>query len=152
MTKEGLPMAQEPWYGEGLRFECTECGKCCTGEPGAVWVNDEEIASMAEVLEISVKQFRWRYLDRVAGRWTLKEDPTNYDCIFLKGKLCMIYKSRPTQCRTFPWWPGVIESEASWKDAAKTCEGINDEAPIVPRHKIESELEKMYDSGHADRH
>ena len=38
---------QEPWYKEGLRFKCTECGKCCTGAPGYVWVNKEEVAEMA---------------------------------------------------------------------------------------------------------
>ena len=26
------------WYRDGLRFECTRCGACCTGAPGYVWV------------------------------------------------------------------------------------------------------------------
>ena len=32
----------EDWYAEGLRFACTGCGDCCTGEPGAIWVNEDE--------------------------------------------------------------------------------------------------------------
>ena len=39
----------KPWYADGLRFACTQCGNCCTGEPGFVWVNDAEIAAIAEV-------------------------------------------------------------------------------------------------------
>ncbi|MFM1805538.1 MAG: hypothetical protein RL136_2417, partial [Planctomycetota bacterium] len=33
--------AQAPWYAEGLRFECTQCGNCCSGGPGAVWFTPE---------------------------------------------------------------------------------------------------------------
>ena len=41
--------AQQPWYAGGLRFTCTGCGDCCTGAPGYVWVNQQEIdALMAE--------------------------------------------------------------------------------------------------------
>ncbi len=36
-----------PWYQDGLAFTCTQCGKCCTGDPGFVWVTDEEIAALA---------------------------------------------------------------------------------------------------------
>src|SRR5262249_20146618 len=39
----------EPWYHEGLQFRCTRCGKCCTGEPGNVWENDDEIAAIARL-------------------------------------------------------------------------------------------------------
>ena len=38
----------EPWYEDGLRFRCTRCGACCTGSPGFVWVNAEELADIAE--------------------------------------------------------------------------------------------------------
>ena len=39
-------MGQQPWYDKGLRFSCSECGDCCTGAPGYVWVNKEEIAAI----------------------------------------------------------------------------------------------------------
>ena len=41
-------VAEQPWFQDGLHFECTQCGKCCTGEPGFVWVNDEEIDKLAK--------------------------------------------------------------------------------------------------------
>ena len=41
------PDPEPTWYQDGLAFECTRCGACCTGAPGYVWVNDEEIARLA---------------------------------------------------------------------------------------------------------
>ena len=35
--------SKDTWYKDGLRFECTGCGKCCSGFPGFVWVTEEEM-------------------------------------------------------------------------------------------------------------
>ena len=35
---------EQPWYKDGLGFQCTQCGDCCTGAPGYVWINAAEIA------------------------------------------------------------------------------------------------------------
>jgi Fe-S-cluster containining protein len=127
----------EPWYKDGLRFQCTECGQCCTGAPGYVWVNDQEIADMAEFLAISVDTFKKQYLRRCDNRWALVElKSQKYDCVFLNGKKCLVYNARPTQCRTFPWWKENLNTEESWKIAGRDCEGINDQAPIVPYSQI----------------
>ena len=40
-----------PWYRYGLSFECTQCGNCCTGGPGFVWVEEEEIRAIADFLD-----------------------------------------------------------------------------------------------------
>ena len=42
-----LTDADRVWYDAGLKFQCTRCGACCTGAPGYVWVNGEEIARLA---------------------------------------------------------------------------------------------------------
>jgi Fe-S-cluster containining protein len=129
----------KPWYSEGLRFKCTECGKCCTGAPGFAWVNDEEIQAIADYLKMSVKDFGKRYLRFVRGRYALVE-MKNYDCVFLKDKKCSIYPVRPNQCRTFPWWLQNLTSPEAWKEAASYCEGISNDAPVVPLEVIESQL------------
>lgn len=129
----------KPWYHKGLRFQCTECGQCCTGSPGYVWVSDEEIASIAEYLKLSIETFAARYLRKVDDRYSLleKQRGKEYDCVFLQGKKCMVYPVRPKQCRTFPWWPGNVSSPEAWQSAASTCEGIRPDAPIVPFETIE---------------
>lgn len=129
-----------PWYHEGLRFECTQCGQCCTGAPGAVWVSDEEIMKLRDLLKIDQETLEKRYLRKIAGLWALQEKSPNYDCIFLEGKKCTAYQARPLQCRTFPFWPGSVQSKESWKHAAQYCEGINDQAPIVPFEEIEKNI------------
>jgi len=47
-------------------------------------------------------------------------------CIFLSSSsnTCSVYRARPTQCRTFPYWPSIMASEDDWKLAASKCEGI----------------------------
>ncbi len=126
-----------PWYKDGLRFQCTECGKCCTGSSSFVWVDEEEIAAMADFLHISVAAFKIKYIRRRDNRYALVEKKSqNNACIFLKDKKCLVYKARPKQCSTFPWWNELLKSEESWRFAAQSCEGINDSAPLVPYSQI----------------
>lgn len=127
------------WYEKGLRFKCTECGKCCTGVPGYVWVTETEMQAMADFLSLSLKDFMCRYIRRVGQRYSLVESRVTYDCVFLKDKKCQVYGARPTQCRTYPWWPHNLQSEESWQETARNCEGINPEAPIVPSEKIDEQ-------------
>ena len=132
---------EDLWYKEGLKFECTGCGQCCTGSPGYAWVSDEEIEQMAQFLQLSVTDFRYQYIRVVKGRLALLERPVTYDCIFLHQKKCQIYPVRPKQCRTFPWWPQNLKSKKDWKEAAKFCEGIREEAPLITLSTIQKQLE-----------
>lgn len=139
-SKKSSPL---PWYKEGLHFQCTECGKCCTGASGYVWVTEQEMESIAQHLNLSVESFKKKYTRQKNNRYALIERKSlegDYDCIFLKDKKCMIYQTRPKQCRTFPWWKENLTSEASWKLAAQSCEGINNEAPLVPYEVIDELL------------
>lgn len=135
--KKAAPL---PWYKEGLRFECTGCGQCCTGAPGYVWINENEITEMAKTLKISEEEFIRKYTRLVNGRLSLIEHPTTFDCVFLKENRCTVYHARPSQCRTFPWWRENLTSEHAWKSAAKRCEGISKDAPIVPLKVIQEQL------------
>lgn len=129
-----------PWYKEGLRFQCTECGKCCTGASGFVWVSIEEITAMAVQLQISSDLFKRKYIRRRNNRFALTEkkiSESEFACVFLQGKQCLVYQSRPVQCRTFPWWKENLNTKESWELAAQDCEGIHQQAPIVPYEQIE---------------
>jgi Fe-S-cluster containining protein len=133
------------WYADGLRFACTQCGNCCTGPPGAVWFSEEEGRAMAERLGLDDAEFRNRYARRIRGRWSLIERETEqgYDCIFLDresvpGKaVCAIYEARPTQCRTWPFWPENLDTPHSWRSIklSTPCPGM-DQGRLVPIEKI----------------
>lgn len=130
------------WYKEGLRFGCTQCGQCCTGAPGYVWVSDEDIERMATFLKVSKEAFIEKYTRKVDGRLALLECPKSYDCIFLENKKCLLYGARPKQCKTFPFWPENLTTKRAWNAAARRCEGIDHpDAPLIPLAEIQKSLE-----------
>ena len=49
------------------------------------------------------------------------------DCIFLEDKLCSIYKVRPVQCATYPWWPELMDPAAWQQEGKEVCEGFDHE-------------------------
>src|SRR4051794_15663334 len=102
---------QAVWYQDGLRFECTQCGACCTGAPGVVWVRADDIARIAATLGTSPEEVR-RLHTRSVGRRTTLTERENGDCTFFDSKTrrCTIYAARPPQCRTWPFWNSNLES------------------------------------------
>lgn len=119
-------MAGDPWYRDGLRFTCTQCGNCCTGAPGYVWISDAEVAALARRLGIDGAAFRRRYTRAVRGRGTTLVEKPNNDCAFYeRGVGCTVYEDRPKQCRTWPFWRPVIASRADWASHAQGCPGMD---------------------------
>ncbi len=120
---------QTPWYVAGLTFACVRCGRCCAGpEEGYVWVTPQEIVTIAEHLGIPLEQMQRDYVRRVGGRFSLRERSGSHDCIFLARQgahECAIYPVRPTQCRTWPFWPVNLRSPEAWARAAARCPGIH---------------------------
>ncbi|MBP8303499.1 MAG: YkgJ family cysteine cluster protein [Phycisphaerae bacterium] len=123
-------MAQACWYVAGLHFECAQCGRCCSGPAeGYIWVTAEEIAAIAGVLDLPIRDVRAQLVRREGRRTTIIEDPRTRDCIFLKTiegqRRCQIYAVRPRQCRTWPFWAANLASPEAWCHAAQRCSGIN---------------------------
>jgi Fe-S-cluster containining protein len=141
LIKDEGAQPEASWYRDGLRFKCTECGQCCTGKPGYVWVEKEEIQNIAAYLNITVDKMMKTYIRQKDNRYALIEKRSmNYDCCFLKDKKCLIYPVRPKQCRTFPWWIQNLKSRENWNNAAKDCEGIRNDAPLISYEEIEKNL------------
>ena len=117
-------MSDLPWYHAGLKFECTQCGDCCTGSPGYVWVNNEEIAALAALLGATADAFEDQYVRRVGARKSLKEFPGG-DCVLLDGQTrkCTVYGRRPRQCRTWPFWDSNLKTPEDWQHTCSVCPG-----------------------------
>ena len=132
-------MPDLPWYHAGLKFECTQCGDCCTGDPGNVWVNKDEIEKLAALLNLEVDEFEKRYVRKVGIRRSLVEFPSG-DCIFFHGesRTCQVYSARPRQCRTWPFWSSNLRNPAAWDRAAEHCPGCN-RGKLVELEKIEEQ-------------
>lgn len=118
------------WYRGGLRFTCAECGNCCTGAPGYVFVRKLEIEKIAAFIGRENKGLTRKHLRRVGIRHSLTEDKATGDCCFLEHKggkrICGIYPVRPLQCRTWPFWNGNLKSQDAWTLSSLDCPGMND--------------------------
>ncbi len=115
---------KNPWFKDGLRFQCTQCGDCCTGAPGYVWVNQEEIEALAREVKLPVDEFEKRYVRKVGVRKSLRE----YDdgaCVFFdtEARKCTVYGARPRQCKTWPFWDSNVKTEKAWKQTCEVCPG-----------------------------
>jgi len=128
-TSAARKSAPLPWYHRGLRFTCRQCGRCCGGPPGYVWVNREDVARIARFLGMQERAFLRQHVRRVDGAWSLLERADG-DCEFLRregdGRIrCAIHAARPLQCRTWPFWASNLRSRRAWEQAARECPGMN---------------------------
>jgi uncharacterized protein len=129
----------QPWYAAGLRFTCTQCGDCCTGAPGYVWVTDDELAAIARHLGQPVAEVRALHSRRARGRQTLREK-ANGDCVLYdKQKGCTVYPVRPAQCRTWPFWESNVETPDEWKKTCELCPGAG-QGELIPAEEISRRL------------
>ncbi len=113
----------DPWYQDGLAFTCTRCGNCCTGAPGFVWVNDAEVAAIAEFRKETIAETTGLFTRRVGQRCSLREQP-NGDCVFYdRQQGCTIYPVRPRQCRTWPFWESTVGTPERWEHTCSICPG-----------------------------
>ena len=129
----------DPWYQDGLRFQCTQCGHCCTGAPGYVWVNAEEIAAIAAHRGETADECE-ALNTRVVGRRRTLREKANGDCVFYdKTRGCTVYPVRPRQCRTWPFWESNVRSPAAWQKTCDVCPGSG-QGELIPAEEISRRL------------
>lgn len=136
------------FYKDGLCFACQRCLYCCSSEPGYVFLSQSDISNASKVLSISESEFvriYCRYVDYGYYQMISLKEKSNYDCIFLTKEGCSIYQGRPVQCRTYPFWKGIMEDRKSWDEEAKSCPGIN-KGKKVDRAYIEKCLKENEDN------
>ena len=133
---------KRPWYADGLRFQCQECGDCCRGPGGYVWVTMEEARDIANQLDMDFDRFAKTMLRQTLSGLALVDGPRG-DCPFLENGGCRIYAHRPIQCRTWPWWDENLASENRWTDAASRCPGMN-KGEVHSQLVIDSEKAKEF--------
>eukprot|EP01039_Chlorochromonas_danica_P006228 gene6228-6867_t len=151
----------DPYWSNGLHFQCTGCGRCCLNE-GEVWFDSNEFTDLVDILHLPIEDVLTIYTDEIRNDWVrLKSKNLTFTspsgnkeviegCIFLSSddqKSCTIYSQRPIQCRTYPYWPSLLSNQQQWieesvvpddlpgKHWSRTeggCEGINHhDAPLV---------------------
>jgi len=139
-------MSDQPWYREGLQFRCSGCGNCCTGAPGYVWVNKEEIAALAdEIGENDLRRFEEEFVRLVGVRKSLRELPeSNWDCVFFDSETrrCKVYNARPRQCRSWPFWESNVRTEENWERTCEVCPGSG-QGELYQLEAIQDQVKKI---------
>ena len=129
-----------PWYAEGLRFACQpDCGRCCSrhDEYAYVYLSEEDACALAAHLHLTDEQFRARFTAIDDGDLVLTMGEAA--CAFLDGARCTVYRARPRQCGTFPFWPENLKSLEAWNDLSTFCPGVG-KGDFVPLHAIRTHL------------
>ena len=115
------------WYNEGLRFKCQGSGKCCVsrGEYGYVYLTLEDRRRLASHLSISTTAFTRRFCAKSGDTYYLKNTEDSLECPYLSDNRCSVYEARPTQCRTWPFWPETLTPKKWKSEVVSFCPGAN---------------------------
>ena len=128
-------------YSKGIRFECQGSANCCVSRSsyGYVYLSKKDINRLSKFLKLSIIDFLEVYCKKTNGLTHLKEIKKNGDCLFLEKKKCTIYKGRPSQCRTWPFWKENINAKIWNQDIATFCPGIG-KGKLVKKNTITKKI------------
>lgn len=126
---------------DGFRFQCQPgCTACCRAT-GFVYLTEDDVRRAAAWLKMSTKEFEERYVCRTRGLLRLRK-PRGSECPFLRPDGCSIHPMKPTQCRAYPFWPELVETQAAWRRAGRECPGIG-RGSLVPLNSVLRAAQEM---------
>jgi len=112
-----------------VRFNCQPgCTNCCDME-GFVYLTEDDLKRAAIFVGMPAKAFEKKYVYRTRHQMRFRKPPEK-QCAFLGERGCSIHPAKPTQCRTFPFWPEIVERKATWNKTGRYCPGIG-KGPLI---------------------
>lgn len=133
----------EPFWIDGMRFDCSGCSKCCRHEPGFVFLAADDIRRLIASTGLAFRDFLRKFtrlVDIGTGLAISLTETISMDCIFWNDG-CTVYEFRPVQCSTYPFWERLLETEQTWLSEARDCPGIG-KGPIISGDAIRACLVK----------
>lgn len=102
-------------------------------------LNRREQLRLARHLGVPLTDFLERYTEVGAdGHVSLRFEDGH--CVMLDGKACSVHEAKPTQCRTWPFWPELMKSRAVYEREVRSfCPGSRN-GPTVSGASIRSQL------------
>ncbi len=129
-------------YENGINFQCQGSANCCIsrGSYGFVFLSKKDLIKLAKFFKVSLMDFKKKHCDITDGFLHLKEIRKKGECIFLKdNNKCGVYKYRPTQCKTWPFWQENMNVKMWNDDVVNFCPGIG-KGKLLNKKKIEKLL------------
>jgi len=119
MTPANLKL---PDLDNDKNFTCTNCGKCC----GPVPLSRYDLSRLRTVVKNMAEPYKAYLKSQIRPVWT---------CMFrdIKRRSCAVYEARPTICRLYGHYPGLVcphnqHSELRpWDEGAQIVWSIWDE-------------------------
>ena len=122
----------------GIKFSCQSSGNCCVsiGKHGYVYLSKKDLIKLSSHFNLEINVFKKQYCSKTDGFIHLKElNKNNGNCIFLNEKRCTVYKSRPVQCRTWPFWNENMNAKTWNSNISKNCPGIG-KGKVIKKDQI----------------
>ncbi len=88
-----------------------------------VYLTEGDLKRAAKFVGMSAKAFEKKYVYRTRHQMRFRKPPEK-QCTFLGEHGCSIHPAKPTQCRTFPFWPEIVGLKAAWNRTGRYCPGI----------------------------
>ena len=129
---------------KGIRFECQGSGKCCVSRNsyGFVYLSNKDLIRFSKSFKISLKKFKEKYCQITDGFIHLVEkSELKGNCIFLKNNKCSVYSSRPSQCRTWPFWNDNMNVKVWNEDVSINCPGVG-KGKVITKKEIDKFLKE----------
>jgi Fe-S-cluster containining protein len=118
---------------DGVRFTCQPGCIACCDQSGFVYLTETDLLRAAKFTGMSPRAFEKKYVYRTRHQMRFRKPPDK-QCPFLVSagarRGCSIHPAKPTQCRTFPFWPELVENPGDWKRTARFCPGIG-KGPLI---------------------
>jgi Fe-S-cluster containining protein len=116
---------------DGVRFTCQPGCIACCDQDGMVYLTESDLIRAAKFVGMTARAFEKKYVYRTAHQLRFRK-PREKQCPFLitkdtaggASKGCSIHPAKPTQCRTFPFWPELVEHPDLWAHTGRYCPGI----------------------------
>ena len=99
-------------------------GKDMTSSSSSPSSTKEVLASLESLLEYQQVWIRLR--EGEEGACVFLEKETNH---------CQIYEARPTQCRTYPFWPSIMKAPDAWHEECRRAD--DDDSSNLPTWSAE---------------
>lgn len=129
---------------KNIHFECQRCARCCgdTSHRGRnVLLTKGEVERISKRISQRPLSFASSYSN--SGHYQYKMKKRSGKCIFLDGKACRIYDTRPLICRFYPF--SMRKSNGSYVfETAEECPGIGLGGTVV-----QGEFKKMISAAHS---
>lgn len=103
------------------QIDCTVCANCC--KVATVQVSERDVERLARFLRIPADRFTAEYTTESEEEGRILKRDKQSGCVFLSGKDCTVYESRPDTCSRFPH---IVRGQGSiisrmWQFVDRAC-------------------------------